>query len=623
MTMITISFYSYKGGVGRSLTLTNLAVYLAQFGARVAMVDFDLEAPGLHYKIQPNNPIEIDNRGIAGLLADVSRGVNCADLDWDLALDVSEHVDSAERTSESLAQPRGQLLLIPAGNPMLPAYWHDLATIDWDQLFTGPRRPGVAALARLRNHLVERFEPDVLLVDSRTGITPGGGVSTTLIPDVVVTMMLNTPEHLDGSRLVVEAVATSGGHDAEPPRVVPVLSRYTSPGMAAPNDPDSYLLRAKTTPTPSDEASVGETPPLDELRANLVRGLSAAAAERVADPLVLHTDLALQYQERLAFGPYAGPDFNATGQALLEDYLRLFAALVPRETFLRYVTGVRNRARAILLDRPEDAVRTLESLATLVGDEAAFVDLVKAYVLRRDTRNMLLAAERLFRIHDLIVVHPALSQELRKIAVNKAGSRAAQEAHSVTAELAERYWREASVDDVEWGAGVARFLSDLGRTDSARTLAAELIERGEITENLPEVVRVLATGASAAEELAVALALEHFEVGASSSEFLRAAALASRYHPTRELARRILDATASSTIPDTMRVDLMQTAGRPDDAGALLVEILATTEPYDRSSERHAESWASLVMREPSLRLELQRRNPEVLAFLDSLSSHR
>ena len=44
--MITISFYSYKGGVGRSLALTNLAVYLAQFGVKVVMADFDLEAPG-------------------------------------------------------------------------------------------------------------------------------------------------------------------------------------------------------------------------------------------------------------------------------------------------------------------------------------------------------------------------------------------------------------------------------------------------------------------------------------------------------------------------------------------------------------------------------------------------
>jgi MinD-like ATPase involved in chromosome partitioning or flagellar assembly len=43
-----VSFYSYKGGVGRSITLSNVAVLLAQQGNRVVCIDFDLEAGGLH-----------------------------------------------------------------------------------------------------------------------------------------------------------------------------------------------------------------------------------------------------------------------------------------------------------------------------------------------------------------------------------------------------------------------------------------------------------------------------------------------------------------------------------------------------------------------------------------------
>jgi len=46
----TISFYSYKGGVGRTLVVANVAKFLARFGQKVFAVDFDLEAPGLHYK---------------------------------------------------------------------------------------------------------------------------------------------------------------------------------------------------------------------------------------------------------------------------------------------------------------------------------------------------------------------------------------------------------------------------------------------------------------------------------------------------------------------------------------------------------------------------------------------
>ncbi|MXW35498.1 MAG: ParA family protein, partial [Chloroflexi bacterium] len=41
------TFYSLKGGVGRTMALVNTAVELVRRGRRVLAVDFDLEAPGL------------------------------------------------------------------------------------------------------------------------------------------------------------------------------------------------------------------------------------------------------------------------------------------------------------------------------------------------------------------------------------------------------------------------------------------------------------------------------------------------------------------------------------------------------------------------------------------------
>ncbi|MFL6203305.1 MAG: hypothetical protein ACJ76J_29415 [Thermoanaerobaculia bacterium] len=49
--METLAFYSYKGGVGRSLLLANAARFLASLGKGVVALDFDFEAPGLHYKL--------------------------------------------------------------------------------------------------------------------------------------------------------------------------------------------------------------------------------------------------------------------------------------------------------------------------------------------------------------------------------------------------------------------------------------------------------------------------------------------------------------------------------------------------------------------------------------------
>lgn len=48
-----ITFYSYKGGTGRSMALANVAWILASQGKRVLTLDWDLEAPGLHRYFHP------------------------------------------------------------------------------------------------------------------------------------------------------------------------------------------------------------------------------------------------------------------------------------------------------------------------------------------------------------------------------------------------------------------------------------------------------------------------------------------------------------------------------------------------------------------------------------------
>src|SRR5262245_65998079 len=48
-----ITFYSYKGGTGRSMAVANVAWILASGGKRVLTVGWDLEAPGLHRYYTP------------------------------------------------------------------------------------------------------------------------------------------------------------------------------------------------------------------------------------------------------------------------------------------------------------------------------------------------------------------------------------------------------------------------------------------------------------------------------------------------------------------------------------------------------------------------------------------
>ena len=52
MAQVT-TFYSYKGGSGRSMTMANVAWALATNGHKVLVIDWDLEAPGLHRYFHP------------------------------------------------------------------------------------------------------------------------------------------------------------------------------------------------------------------------------------------------------------------------------------------------------------------------------------------------------------------------------------------------------------------------------------------------------------------------------------------------------------------------------------------------------------------------------------------
>src|SRR4051812_44817310 len=48
-----VTFYSFKGGSGRTMALANVAWILAASGLRVLVVDWDLEAPGLPKFFRP------------------------------------------------------------------------------------------------------------------------------------------------------------------------------------------------------------------------------------------------------------------------------------------------------------------------------------------------------------------------------------------------------------------------------------------------------------------------------------------------------------------------------------------------------------------------------------------
>ena len=96
-----ITFYSYKGGVGRSLALANIAALLVKRGRRVVLIDFDLEAPGLdsfdEFKCIAGKP------GVVEYVTEFEH--------TERAPDISEFMHACDLES----QPRGKLWIMPAG----------------------------------------------------------------------------------------------------------------------------------------------------------------------------------------------------------------------------------------------------------------------------------------------------------------------------------------------------------------------------------------------------------------------------------------------------------------------------------------------------------------------------
>ena len=213
--METVAFYSYKGGVGRSLLLANAARYLALLGKGVVALDFDFEAPGLHYKF--DGVRELAGGAVPYLIATADGSVSPPPFD--------EHMISVPLPTES----DGWLRLMPAGPAPRRTYWAALKELGDRLRLTDLSGRGFMAVLDLQARIAEELNPDYLLIDARAGVSEWGSLATTVLADTVVCMFVSDQESLDGTLTVVEALSAAPRlANRKPIRVVPVLSRTTA-----------------------------------------------------------------------------------------------------------------------------------------------------------------------------------------------------------------------------------------------------------------------------------------------------------------------------------------------------------------------------------------------------------
>ncbi|MEV7098250.1 CATRA system-associated protein [Amycolatopsis sp. NPDC051045] len=198
------TFYSYKGGVGRSFTLANIAVLLARWGHRVLCLDWDLEAPGLGDYFRPRLPRR-PGGGVVDLVDDFKGG----------RFTPQAHV--------LRLKDAGELDFIAAGRED-PGYVGQVQDIDWERLYD----EGFGEyLEKCRDQWTADY--DFVLIDSRTGISDIGGICTAHLPDHLVVLFTANRQSIRGAMEAArraDAARNLLPFDRSRLTVLPVLSRF-------------------------------------------------------------------------------------------------------------------------------------------------------------------------------------------------------------------------------------------------------------------------------------------------------------------------------------------------------------------------------------------------------------
>ncbi|WP_216587823.1 FxSxx-COOH system tetratricopeptide repeat protein [Streptomyces brasiliscabiei] len=241
-----ITFYSFKGGTGRTMALVNTAWILASNGLRVLVVDWDLEAPGLHTYLQPllADPELTESAGVIEMVSDFARhavtprvgsgvdGGGAAGPPRPNGGGLPEEPDHRERArvdryavgTELRLPPGGKLDLLPAGVQDPDTYAVKVSTFDWGTFY---RMGGADFLTALRDDMTARY--DYVLIDSRTGLSDTASICTVVMPDIVVDCFTLSRQGVNGAAHVARSIRRVS-HTQRDIRIVPVPMRVEDAG---------------------------------------------------------------------------------------------------------------------------------------------------------------------------------------------------------------------------------------------------------------------------------------------------------------------------------------------------------------------------------------------------------
>jgi tetratricopeptide (TPR) repeat protein len=197
-----VTFYSYKGGTGRTMAVANVAWILASAGNRVLAVDWDLESPGLHKFFHPflDESTLMATPGVIEMINDyaLAAAKGPREAGWQQGYaQVLRHA-----VSLAWAFPDGGTLDFMLAGRQNRDYSAAISSLDWDNFYD--RLDGGLFFRALRRDMKQNY--DYVLIDSRTGLSDVADICTVELPDTLVVCFTLNDQSLEGGASVAHQI---------------------------------------------------------------------------------------------------------------------------------------------------------------------------------------------------------------------------------------------------------------------------------------------------------------------------------------------------------------------------------------------------------------------------------
>lgn len=196
-----ITFYSFKGGVGRSMAVINVAGILASRGFRVLVIDMDLEAPGLSYlaheSASTRSATTSDVPGFVDFLLDAVERGEASDL-FSMPADqaLRRYAAPYELPQAFKRDPAASLHIMPAGR-LDGSYAARLARLDLPGLYQAGN--GLALIGAFKRVVQDSRLFDYIFIDSRTGFSDESGICTRDLADALMIVSGLNRQNVEGT----------------------------------------------------------------------------------------------------------------------------------------------------------------------------------------------------------------------------------------------------------------------------------------------------------------------------------------------------------------------------------------------------------------------------------------